>query len=54
MLRCVCKYANYCIPPRQDLQSQFRNDGVYDTVEECKFYKTIDEKVNQNEKTGTK
>lgn len=49
MLRCVCKYAPYCMPPRQDLQSQFRKNGVYDKVEECEFYRMIDEKTKQEE-----
>jgi hypothetical protein len=47
--RCVCTYSKYCRPSRQHLQCIFREDGHYDVVSDCEFYKVIFEKENRRD-----
>ena len=42
--KCDCKYTPYCMPLRQSLQYEARNDGLYESVESCVFHKAIKEK----------
>lgn len=41
---CECKYRMLCRYPRQYFQQQFRDEQIYETVENCIFYMGIERK----------
>jgi len=42
---CECPYKKSCHIPRQYLQARIREENPGRTIEDCDFYKMIDEKV---------